>query len=76
MPYSVGTNYFGVLDYISVGLTVLVSLGIGIYHAVRGRGEETSEDLLMGGRKMSPLPIAASMVVTFFSAVNIIGKCF
>ena len=70
---SLGRSYFGVIDYVAVGLTLLISLAIGIYHAVKGRGKETNEDLLMGGRKMKALPIAASMLVTYFSAIAIIG---
>lgn len=68
-----GSGYFGVIDYVAVALTLLISLGIGIYHAVKGHGKETNEDLLLGGRKMKALPIAASMLVTYFSAIAIIG---
>jgi len=71
---SLGTNYFGVLDYLSVTLTLIISLGIGVYHAFKGRGKQTSEDLLMGGRQMSVIPIACSMLVTYLSAISIIGK--
>jgi len=69
-----GKSYFGLIDYVAVALTLLISLGIGLYHAIRGRGKETSEDLLMGGRKMTALPIAMSMLVTYFSAIAIIGN--
>jgi len=70
---SLGTNHFGILDYLAVVLTLLISLAIGIYHAIKGRGKQSSEDLLMGGRQMSAIPIACSMLVTYFSAIAIIG---
>jgi len=62
---AIGHSYFGVIDYVTVGVTLLISLGIGVYHAVKGGGKETNEDLLLGGRNMKALPIAASMLVTY-----------
>jgi len=66
-------NLFGVLDYGFVAFTFIFSMGIGVYHALKGRGKLTWEDLLTGGRKMSALPIACIIIVTNFSAVAIIG---
>jgi len=60
-----GKNYFGLIDYATVSLTLLISLGIGIYHAIKGGGKRNSEDLLVGGRKMSTVPVAISILVTF-----------
>jgi len=66
-------NYFGVLDYVVVALMAIVSIGIGVYHALKGRKNRTGEELLMGGRKMAALPVACSMIVTFFNGIGLIG---
>ena len=63
-------NHLNYVDYIIITLTLLVSIGIGVYYAFV---KQTTEDLLVGGRNMGPLPIAASMMVTYFSAISILG---
>ena len=63
---------FGLVDYCVFGATLLLSLLIGVYHAVRGK--QTNEDLLLGGRSMSILPVAVSIMVSFLSAILILGE--
>ena len=63
----------GALDYVLFSLLLIVSLGIGIFHAVRGRGEN-SRDYLRAGGKMKPLPVAISLMVTFSSSISVLGK--
>ena len=63
---------FGLVDYCVFGATLLLSLLIGVYHAVRGK--QTNEDLLLGGRSMSVLPVAVSIMVSFLSAILILGE--
>ncbi|KAF0307766.1 Sodium-coupled monocarboxylate transporter 1 [Amphibalanus amphitrite] len=63
---------FGLVDYCVFGATLLLSLLIGVYHAVRGK--QTNEDLLLGGRSMSVLPVAVSIMVSFLSAILILGS--
>ncbi|XP_021962512.2 sodium-coupled monocarboxylate transporter 1 [Folsomia candida] len=67
-----GVNYFGILDYLAVAGTLTLSLGVGLYYACAGK-KQTNEDMLVGGRNMSPVPIAASMLVTYLSAITILG---
>ncbi|CAG7817718.1 unnamed protein product [Allacma fusca] len=64
-------NHLGVVDYVVVAGTLLFSIFIGIYYAVAEK--QTNEDLLLGGRKMSVLPIACSILVTYLSAITILG---
>lgn len=63
--------HFGVVDYLMLVLTVVVSLAIGLYHGFRGNN--TAEDFAMGGRNMSPLPVSLSLLATFLSANSILG---
>ncbi|ODM98275.1 Sodium-coupled monocarboxylate transporter 1 [Orchesella cincta] len=66
-----GDNYFGVTDYILLTGTLLISLLIGLYYGYKGKN--TNEELLVGGRNMSIIPVAASVMVTFVSAITILG---
>ena len=64
---------FGWIDYVVVGATLLFSILIGVYYAVIAK-QATNEDLLVGGRNMGIMPIAASMLVTYLSAITVLGK--
>ncbi|CAG7718018.1 unnamed protein product [Allacma fusca] len=65
------STQFGVVDYIVAVGALFISLLIGIYHAMVKK--QTNEDLLLGGRNTSVLPVACSIVVTYFSAIAILG---
>jgi len=65
-------NYLTVLDFCVIGVTLLFSLGIGIYYAVRGK-KGNNEELLAGGRSMGAIPVAASMLVSYISSIAILG---
>jgi len=66
-------NYLTVLDYCVVAGTLLFSLGIGVYYAIRGK-KGNNEELLAGGRSMGAIPVAASILVSYLSAITILGK--
>ena len=63
----------GVLDYVMFVILLVASLGIGIFHAIRGRGGSTKE-YLRGGGNMRPIPVAMSLMVTFSSSIMVLGK--
>lgn len=63
-----------VVDYVIFSISILISLGIGIYHAVTGGKQRTTSEFFVGDRKMSVLPVALSMMVTFESSILMIGK--
>ena len=67
-----GANNFRVIDYCMLGLTVGVSVSIGLYHAFRGN--KTPEEFAMGGRTMKPLPVSLSLLASFLSATSILGE--
>ena len=62
---------FGVIDYTMLAVTMLVSMGLGVYHGIKGN--KTVEDFAMGSGSMSPAPVALSLLATFLSANTILG---
>jgi solute carrier family 5 (sodium-coupled monocarboxylate transporter), member 8/12 len=53
---------FGVVDYTVFGIMLAVSTSIGIYFGCFANTSQTTEEYLMGGRKMKTLPIAISLI--------------
>jgi sodium-dependent multivitamin transporter 6 len=66
-------NYLTVFDYAVVAGTLLFSLLIGVFYAVRGK-KSNNEELLAGGRNMGAIPVAASILVSYLSAITILGN--
>lgn len=64
---------FVVWDYVVFAGMLLISAVIGIYYAFAGRREQTSKDFLMGGRRMTAVPVALSLSASFMSAVTVLG---
>ncbi|XP_067673804.1 sodium-coupled monocarboxylate transporter 1-like [Haliotis asinina] len=74
--YSIHTghiNTFHVADYVVLAATLSVSAGIGLYYAIKDRNNLSTSEFLLGGRKMNVFPIAMSLLVTFLSALTILG---
>ncbi|ODN04385.1 Sodium-coupled monocarboxylate transporter 1 [Orchesella cincta] len=65
-------NLFEWPDYAVVAATLLFSVFIGIYYGFIAK-QQTNDDLLLGGKSMGIAPIAASMLVTYLSAVTVLG---
>ena len=61
-------------DFVIFSLTLAVSLGIGIYYACAGGGQKTTKDYLLGGRKLKTIPVAVSMVMSYISAILVLGN--
>ncbi|NWX89585.1 SC5A8 protein, partial [Nothoprocta pentlandii] len=70
-PRSIG--FFHAWDYVVFAAMLLISAVIGIYYAFAGGGQKTSSDFLMGGRRMTALPVALSLTASFMSAVTVLG---
>jgi len=64
---------FAVLDYVIFVFSVLLCLCIGISFAYRQRKENTTEEYLLENRKLHPIPVALSVVVSFQSAISMVG---
>ncbi|KAL4612677.1 sodium-coupled monocarboxylate transporter 1 [Arapaima gigas] len=68
---TVGT--FVVWDYVVFTLMLLLSAAVGVYCAVSGGGQQSSQDFLMGGRRMNAVPVALSLTATFISAITVLA---
>ncbi|XP_032898629.1 sodium-coupled monocarboxylate transporter 1 isoform X1 [Amblyraja radiata] len=64
---------FAVWDYVVFILMLLVSVSIGVYHAIKARRQQSNQQFLLGGREMRALPVAMSLTASFMSAVTVIG---
>ncbi|XP_031539066.2 sodium-coupled monocarboxylate transporter 1 [Vicugna pacos] len=71
-PRGIGT--FVVWDYVVFAAMLLISAVVGIYHAFAAGGQQTPKDFLMGGRRMTAVPVALSLAASFMSAVTVLGS--
>ncbi|KKN80815.1 hypothetical protein LCGC14_0326210 [marine sediment metagenome] len=55
------------LDYLIIASYCLAVLMIGRWYQQRNR---TADDFFLGGRRMGPLPVAASLFVSWFSVIS------
>lgn len=56
------TSSFGYVDYTILIIILSVSLGIGFFFGCFGNSSQSTEEYLLGGRKMKTLPIAISLI--------------
>ncbi|KAK2187297.1 hypothetical protein NP493_170g00031 [Ridgeia piscesae] len=61
------------LDYLILAAFLLVSVGIGVYHALTGGRQRTTSEFIMANRKLQVIPTVISMMVSFQSAIMILG---
>ncbi|XP_033499258.1 solute carrier family 5 member 6 [Epinephelus lanceolatus] len=66
-------KHFTIVDYVIFGVLLAASMGIGLYHALSGGRQRTTQEFLMADRSMSCLPVSLSLIASFQSAVAIIG---
>ncbi|XP_070967810.1 sodium-coupled monocarboxylate transporter 1-like [Oncorhynchus clarkii lewisi] len=64
---------FSVWDYVVFVGTVLGAAGIGLFQAIRGRKNTSSNEFLLGGRQMTAVPVAMSLTASFMSGITVIG---
>lgn len=57
-----GASYFSAVDYGVFGFMLLISASIGVYFGYFDKKEQTTEEYLLGGRKMKTIPIAVSLI--------------
>jgi sodium-coupled monocarboxylate transporter 8/12 len=64
---------FSVWDYVVFGAILAISAGIGLFHACTGGKQKTKDEFLLAGKAMSSLPVALSVLASFFSASTLLG---
>ncbi|XP_061178527.1 sodium-coupled monocarboxylate transporter 1-like isoform X2 [Saccostrea echinata] len=67
------TKVLGYVDYIVFGLSLVISLVIGVYHSRSGGKQRSVQEYLMGNRRFTCLPVALSLLVTFQSGISLLG---
>ena len=64
---------FHIADYVIFAGVLVVSTSIGLYHAFTGGKQRTTKEYFMANRKLSTLPVAASILASFISAITVLG---
>ncbi|KAJ7993191.1 hypothetical protein DPEC_G00269880 [Dallia pectoralis] len=65
---------FVLADYIVFSAMLLVSMGIGLFQALKKKtGEAKVEDFFVGGRSIPAVPVGLSLCASFMSAVQVLG---
>lgn len=66
---------FSWIDYVVFALLLVFSLGIGIFYALRDRGQaKSTKDYLMAGKSMAVAPATLSFIASFMSAIMLLGS--
>ncbi|KAJ7990791.1 hypothetical protein DPEC_G00290580 [Dallia pectoralis] len=65
--------HFTIIDYVIFALMLVASMCIGLYYALAGGRQRTTQEFLLADRSMSCLPLSLSLFATFQSAVAIVG---
>ncbi|XP_029048064.1 putative sodium-dependent multivitamin transporter [Osmia bicornis bicornis] len=63
----------GVADYAVIVLTMLISIGIGVYYWRTGGKEKSTEEYFVANRSMRVAPVAIALTVSYLSAVSLLG---
>lgn len=69
---SVGS--FVAADYAVFAFMLMVSAAVGVYYAWVDRGQGSSGDFLMGGRKLTAVPVSLSLTASFMSAITVLSN--
>ncbi|KAL9971857.1 hypothetical protein ACROYT_G018069 [Oculina patagonica] len=65
--------HFTAADFIVFSLTLLASMGIGIFYSRSGGAQQNNNEYLMAGRSMASIPVAISVLASFVSSIAILG---
>ena len=60
-------------DYLILASFLVISLGIGLYHALTGGRQKTTSEFIMANRSLKILPTSISLLVSHQSAIMILG---
>ncbi|XP_027028045.1 solute carrier family 5 member 6 isoform X1 [Tachysurus fulvidraco] len=68
-----GQKYFTPIDFVLFALLLVASMAIGLYYALTGGWQRTTQEFLLADRSMRCLPLSLSLMASFQSAVAIVG---
>ena len=57
--------HFTVVDYTVFVAMLVISAIIGVWFGCFNKGKQTTDDYLLGGRKMKTIPIAISLIARY-----------
>ena len=60
-------------DYLVLVTFLVISLGIGVYHSLTGGKQRTTTEFIMANRSLGVIPAGISMLVSYQSAIAILG---
>lgn len=66
-------RYFTPVDFVLFALLLVASMAIGLYYALSGGRQKTTQEFLLADRSMRCLPLSLSLMASFQSAVAIVG---
>uniref|UniRef100_A0A668A1F9 Solute carrier family 5 member 8 n=1 Tax=Myripristis murdjan TaxID=586833 RepID=A0A668A1F9_9TELE len=65
---------FVAVDYVVFALMLLVSAAIGVYYAWADRSQSSTGDFLIGGRRLTAVPVSLSLTASFMSAITVLAS--
>ena len=60
-------------DYLILVAFLVISVGIGVYHSLTGGRQRTTSEFIMANRSLKVVPTTLSLLVSFQSAIMILG---
>lgn len=60
-------------DYLILVSFLVISLGIGVYHSLTGGKQRTTAEFIMANRRLKVIPTTISLLVSFVSAISLLG---
>ena len=73
MSEEMADDRFSVGDYVVFSIVLLISALIGIWHACKGGKQKTTAEYLLANRRLSFWPVSISILVSFLSAITLLG---
>ena len=65
---------FAWYDYLVFIATLILALGVGVYYALAGDKNKTTDSYLMANRSLGVLPVTLSMFMSYISAILVLGN--
>ncbi|XP_076010514.1 sodium-coupled monocarboxylate transporter 1-like [Genypterus blacodes] len=68
------TGSFVAVDYVVFASMLMVSAAIGVYYAWVDREKTSTGEFLIGGRRLTAVPVSLSLTAGFMSAISVLGN--